>query len=218
MTHVWRRHRALRQAVVTQAFLSVGFSAFWSSLAILLSQEFHLGSAVAGAFGLAGAAGAAAAPLAGRVADRRGPELAARLGCALAALSFASLAGGALLPANGRLAVLALSAIGFDFGIQSSLVAHQTIVYSVEPAARSRSNAILFTGMFAGMAAGSTLGSLAVAQWGWTGITVVSTAAALCALLVRFSQTRIAHAVSCNHAAPIAGETNLCGQNTLGQS
>ncbi|MGO4814707.1 MFS transporter, partial [Cupriavidus sp. 2MCAB6] len=51
---LWRSHAALRRAMLAQGLLSVGFSAFWSTLAIMLHGEpFHLGSASAGAFGLA---------------------------------------------------------------------------------------------------------------------------------------------------------------------
>ena len=49
---------------------------------------------------------------------------------------------------QGQLVLLALAAIGFDLGVQATLVAHQTIVYSIEPGARSRLNAVLFVGMF----------------------------------------------------------------------
>ena len=38
-----------------------------------------------------------------------------------------------------------------------------------EPEARSRLNALLFTGMFIGMATGATLGSLVLSQGGWPG-------------------------------------------------
>ncbi|WP_198086671.1 MFS transporter, partial [Variovorax sp. E3] len=52
---LWKRHGALRRATFAQALLSVGFSAFWSTLAVMLhGAPFHLGSAAAGAFGLAG--------------------------------------------------------------------------------------------------------------------------------------------------------------------
>ena len=46
---------------MAQGLLAIGFSAFWSTLAVMLhGAPFHLGSAAAGAFGLAGAAGALA--------------------------------------------------------------------------------------------------------------------------------------------------------------
>src|SRR5699024_1313787 len=128
---------------------------------------FQLGSGAAGAFGLAGAAGALAAPLAGRLADRRGPERVTRLGAALAVVSFAAMALAPLFNVHAQLMLLVASAIGFDLGFQGMLIAHQTIVYGIDPGARSRLNAVLFTGMFIGMATGSALGALVFAQWGW---------------------------------------------------
>lgn len=185
MLSLWRRHGALRRAAWAQGLLSIGFSAFWSTLAVMLHSQFHLGSAAAGAFGLAGAAGALAAPLAGRLADKRGPEVVTRLGAALAVVSFASMALSAVLPLQWQLGLIVVSAIGFDFGIQAVLVAHQTIVFGIEPAARSRLNALLFTGMFIGMAAGAALGSLVLAQWGWMGVVGLATVASAAALGVR---------------------------------
>ena len=186
LAQLWQRHAGLRRAALAQALLAVGFSAFWSTLAVMLHGEpFHLGSLVAGAFGLAGAAGALAAPLAGRLADRHGPERVTRLGTGLVVLSFALMAIGALLPAGAQLAMLALAAIGFDLGFQATLVAHQTIVYGLEPPARSRLNAVLFVLMFAGMALGSASGSLLFAQWGWPAVVALAVASALAALLIR---------------------------------
>lgn len=183
---LWSRHGTLRRAALAQALLAVGFSAFWSTLAVMLHGEpFHLGSAAAGAFGLAGAAGALAAPLAGRLADRRGPELVTRLGAGLVVVSFAAMGFAPLLLPHAQLWLLALAAIGFDLGMQAALIAHQTIVYGIEPGARSRLNAVLFTAMFIGMAAGSALGALALAQWGWAGVTGLATATAAAALAVR---------------------------------
>ena len=183
---LWGNHPGLRRAAIAQGLLSLGFSAFWSTLAVMLhGAPFHLGAAAAGAFGLAGAAGALVAPVAGRIADRRGPAMMTRLGAGLAVVSFAAMALSPLLPEGARLWLLVASAIGFDLGVQASLIAHQTIVYGIDPAARSRLNAVLMVGMFIGMAAGATLGSQALAAWGWNGVVAVATAASAAALALR---------------------------------
>lgn len=183
---LWRRHPALRQAAMAQGLLSVSFSAFWSTLAVMLhAGPLHLGSAVAGAFGLAGAAGALAAPLAGHLVDRRGPALVTRLSAGLAVLSFAAMGFGPLLSPVAQLWLLGVATVGFDMGVQASLIAHQTIVYSLEPAARSRLNALLVFGMFIGMASGAALGSVLLAAWGWLAVTGMATLFALAALAVR---------------------------------
>ncbi|KTT50200.1 MFS transporter [Pseudomonas oryzihabitans] len=188
---LWRRHAALRRATLAQALLSVGFSAFWSTLALYLhAGPFQLGSAAAGAFGLAGAAGALAAPWAGRLADRHGSEWVTRLGIGLAALAFASLLLLPWLPGVTGLVLLALATVVFDLGVQATLIAHQAQVYGLEPEARSRLNAVLFTGMFIGMASGAALGSLLLARLGWSGVAGLALATALLALAVRLWPAR----------------------------
>ena len=185
LIQLWTRHAELRRAAWAQGLLSMGFSAFWSTLAVMLHTQFHLGSAAAGAFGLAGAAGALAAPWAGRLADRRGPELVTRLGAAISMVSFALLGLGAFLPSGAQIGLILVATVGFDFGIQATLVAHQTLVYSLDGAARSRLNALLFTGMFIGMASGAALGGLALEHGGWLGVVALSTGAAAACLAVR---------------------------------
>ncbi len=184
---LWRSWPTLRRAAIAQALLAVAFSAFWSTLAVMLHQRFGLGSAVSGAFGLAGAAGALAAPLAGRIADKRGPGVVTRLGALLVVLSFAAMSLTVWLDRSAAIAVLVVLAIIFDFGVQAALVAHQTIVYSLDPAARSRLNALLFTGMFIGMATGAALGSLLLSSFGWLGVTGLATVASGLALAVRLT-------------------------------
>jgi predicted MFS family arabinose efflux permease len=90
--------------------------------------------------------------------------------------------------------LLVLCAIGFDLGMQATLIAHQTLIYGIEPAARSRLNAVLFVGMFIGMALGAALGSLLLAAWGWMGVTALATASAAAALAVRLWPARQAGA------------------------
>ncbi|WP_397323129.1 MFS transporter [Pantoea agglomerans] len=191
LVHLWRHHQTLRRAALAQGLLSVGFSAFWSTLALMLSDRFHLDSAVAGAFGLAGAAGAMAAPLAGSFADRIGPARVTQAGAALVTISFALMFLLPLLPMPAQLALIVLCTIGFDLGVQATLVAHQTLVYGLAPEARSRLNALLFTVVFIGMATGAALGSLALAHWGWNGVVALSTLAGTAALAVRFASRHL---------------------------
>ncbi|MFY1828453.1 MFS transporter [Myxococcus fulvus] len=183
---LWRKYGALRRAALAQGLLSVGFSAFWSTLAVMLhGAPFHLGSAAAGAFGLAGAAGALGAPIAGRVSDRFGPELVTRLGAGLTAVAFAAMFASPWLQPDARLWLFGASAIGFDLGVQMTLVAHQTMVFGIDPAARSRLNAVLFVCVFIGMSLGAVSGSLVLAGWGWGAVTLLATVSALAALVVR---------------------------------
>ena len=191
LAHLWQHHQTLRRAALAQGLLSVGFSAFWSTLALMLSERFHFDSAVAGAFGLAGAAGALAAPLAGSVADRIGPARVTQYGASLVMISFALMFLLPLLPVPAQIGLIIISTIGFDLGVQATLVAHQTLVYSLAPEARSRLNALMFTVVFIGMATGAALGSLALAHFGWTGVVALSTLAAALALLIRLASRHL---------------------------
>ncbi|UXY09261.1 MFS transporter [Kosakonia sp. ML.JS2a] len=190
MAHLWQRYPSLRRAAMAQGFLSVAFSAFWSTLALMLLEKYQLGSAVAGTFGIAGAAGALAAPLAGGLADKVGAEKVTQLGAGLVTVSFALMFLLPVLPPHGQLILIALSAVGFDLGLQSSLVAHQNLVYGLEPQARGRLNALLFTGVFIGMAAGSALGSKLYSVASWQGVVVLATLSGLIALAIRLIDAR----------------------------
>ena len=183
LAHLWQHHQTLRRAALAQGLLSVGFSAFWSTLALMLSDRFHLDSAVAGAFGLAGAAGAMAAPLAGSIADRIGPARVTIVGAGLVTVSFALMFLLPALPISAQLALIVLSTIGFDLGVQATLVAHQTLVYSLAPEARSRLNALLFTG--------AALGSLALARWGWNGVVTLATLAGAASFALRLASRHL---------------------------
>lgn len=93
------------------------------------------------------------------------------------------------LGTSGQLILIAVSAVGFDLGLQSSLVAHQNLVYSLEPQARGRLNALLFTVIFIGMALGSALGSKVYAMVGWPGVVALATVCGAIALLIRLIES-----------------------------
>lgn len=167
---LWQAYPALRRAAVVQGLLHLGFAAFWTTLAPALAATYGLGSDIAGAFGLAGAAGALLAPVAGRLADRHGAALIASRAALLSVASFALLILLPLLSFPLAMALLILTVIGFDLGVQSALIAHQSLVYSLEPAARGRLNAMLISSMFIGMASGSALGSWFFSSLGWPAV------------------------------------------------
>ncbi|REG83716.1 MFS transporter [Marinomonas pollencensis] len=188
MLTLWILHPTLRRAAFSQGLLALAFSAFWSTLAVMLQQNYGFGSATAGAFGLAGAAGALAAPLAGRLTDKQGPSRVTQVGAALVVFSFVIMFYLPYLSVNGQIALILVSAFGFDFGVQAALVSHQTLIYGIDPTARGRLNALFFTCMFIGMAVGSALGSLALMSLGWSGVVSLATIAGILSLIIRMTE------------------------------
>jgi predicted MFS family arabinose efflux permease len=178
--------RPLRRAALAQAGLFGAFSAFWATLALrLAAPPFHLGPAAAGLFGLVGAAGALAAPLAGRSADRRGPRAVIRLGIALTGLSWLVFA---LAP---TLSAFVLGVILLDLGVQMALIAHQSVIYALRPEARSRINTVFVTTMFAGGAFGSAAAGLLWQEGGYGAVALLGLAFALFSMMVHLWPERV---------------------------
>jgi predicted MFS family arabinose efflux permease len=156
--HLFRTESVLRESAFLGAMFFMAFSAFWTTLTFRLeAAPFHYGSAVAGSFGLVGAAGAAAAPLVGRLADRYGPRATVGWALLLGFISFLVLGWG-----GSTLAGLVVGVILLDLGVQAGHVSNQTRIYSLNPSARGRLNAVYMTCYFLGGSCGSILG-----VWGW---------------------------------------------------
>ncbi len=156
----------LRRAALVGGSMFASFSVFWTTLVFLLEgPPYHYGSDVAGFFGLIGACGALAAPLAGRAADTRGPDYAIGIGIGLSGLAF-----GILLPGSTWVAALVAGVVLLDVGVQATHISNQSRVFSLIPEARSRLNTVYMTGYFIGGAAGSLVGGWAWAAAGWPGV------------------------------------------------
>jgi predicted MFS family arabinose efflux permease len=180
----------LRRSALVGASIFAAFSVFWTTLAFYLeSPAYGYGSDVAGFFGLVGAVGALAAPLAGGLADRRGARYAITAGIVLALASYLLLG-----LAGGWLAGLVLGVILLDVGVQSAHISNQTLVFSLRPEARSRLNTVYMTGYFTGGSLGSVVGGVAWMHFGWLGVCAVGAAFVALALVIHRSYGRQANA------------------------
>jgi predicted MFS family arabinose efflux permease len=188
LIELWREERSLRRATFIQAALFGSFIGLWTILALRLHEAFGLGADVAGLMGIVGAAGILIAPLAGRVADHRGPHAVIGLGCLIMLLSFA------VLGLWGSLVGLIAGIILLDFGEQSALISNQHVVYALRPEARSRLNTLFMSGMFMGGAAGSWGASISWRIGGWHTACVFGGTLALLGFVLQFSGRLAAYA------------------------
>ena len=157
---------ALRRSALVGGLLFASFSVFWTTLTFFLeSPVYRYGSDVAGFFGLIGAVGALAAPLAGKTADTRGPDFAIGVGTLLALGAYAVLGLGGF-----HLAGLVVGVILLDVGVQAAHISNQTKVFSLVPEARSRLNTVYMTGYFTGGSLGSVAGGFFWMHFGWVGV------------------------------------------------
>ena len=82
------------------------------------------------------------------------------------------------------LAGLVAGVIILDFGVQSSLIAHQQMVYSLRPEAKNRVNTLFMVGMFLGGSFGAAAAMLAWKTYGWCGVGTFAIALCLLASLI----------------------------------
>ncbi len=156
----------LRRRAIYQASLFGAFSLFWTTVPMHLASEFSLSQQGIAWFALAGVGGAAAAPLAGRLADRGWTRLFTAIAIAIAALSFL-LAYVIQGSSAASLALLVIAAIALDMAVSGNLVLGQRVIYSLGNEARGRINGIFMSIFFIGGAIGSAAGSWAYAHGGW---------------------------------------------------
>jgi predicted MFS family arabinose efflux permease len=169
---LFRTEPLLREAGVMGGLVFASFSCFWTTLAFLLQTRYGMGPGVAGTFGVVGAAGALAAPLAGRMSDKRGTRYVVSTAGAVLTVSYVLLwlSERAHETVSMHMLGLVIGVIVLDVGAQMMQVANQTRIFGLGAQARSRLNTIYMTLYFVGGALGSALATLAWARWQWDGV------------------------------------------------
>lgn len=165
VVEIGRTEPVLRARALCQGAIFGSFTAFWTAIAYELHDEHGLSQAGIGLFALVGAAGAAAAPVGGRLADSGRGRSASGLMLALASIAvFAAGLGSA------HLWVLALGAVVLDLAAQSHQVMSQQEIYALRPEARARINTVFMGTVFASAAASSAIAGALHTYGGWSAV------------------------------------------------
>lgn len=172
----------LRRRALYQACLFGAFSLFWTVIPLRLADDFGMSQQGIAWFALAGVGGAAAAPIAGRLADKGWTGWLTGLAMIMAALSFllTDLMDGSSTTA---LALLVLAAIMLDMAVSGNLVLGQRAIYSLGSETRGRLNGLFMSIFFMGGAIGSSLGAWSYAHGGWNLTSLIGMAMPLAAFI-----------------------------------
>jgi predicted MFS family arabinose efflux permease len=148
----------LRETSLINFIAFATLSGFWTTMVLYLSgPPFNFQSMQVGLFGIAGAAGAMAAPLVGKLSDGRDPAKNIIIGLVLELASIA-----AFYFTGNHVYLFVIGIILLDIGQQSIHVTNQTRIYALVPEARNRLNTVFMSVSFVGASIGSAVG-----LWFW---------------------------------------------------
>lgn len=180
MINIAKNTPSLRLAAVRGGLALAAFSVFWTTLAFHIEGEpFYAGSDIAGLLSLAGIGGALAAMVVGRLSGKVSKNQIILFAVFL--LIFSYIAFGTI---GYTYIGLVIGILLLDMGLQSVHVTNQTIIYSRNPDATNRVNAIYMCSYFIGGAIGSSLGGTVWAGNGWSGVVILGLIFAFLCLLV----------------------------------
>ncbi|MDN9009039.1 MFS transporter [Brevibacillus laterosporus] len=183
MWQLLRTSPTLRRRAIYHACVFGTFSLFWTTVPLLLSSSaFQFSQKAIAIYALVGVAGAIAAPVGGRLADRGWTRLAT--GIALVVV-FVSLLLPLIIQSSSPvgIAVLVVAAILLDMGVSANLVLSQRSIFSLGPEIRSRLNGLFMAIFFLGGAIGSSVGGWAYSLGGWSAALWIGIAFPVIALL-----------------------------------
>ncbi len=154
---------ALRETSIINFLAFAIISAFWTTMVLFLANPpFNFQTLQIGLFGIAGAAGALAAPLVGKLSDGNNPRKNLMIGFILQIISIAL-----FYFTGSHLYLFVIGIVLIDIGQQAIHVTNQTRIYTLIPEARNRLNTIFMSVSFIGASCGSALGLYLWDKGGW---------------------------------------------------
>jgi predicted MFS family arabinose efflux permease len=154
MWHYIKTQPVLRETSLINFLAFAILSAFWTTMVLFLaSPPFNFQTLEIGLFGIAGAAGAMAAPLVGKLSDGKDPRKNILIGLLLQLLSIV-----AFYFTGAHLYLFVAGIILIDIGQQAIHVTNQTRIYALLPEARNRLNTVFMSVSFIGASCGSAIG------------------------------------------------------------
>ena len=157
MTSMWgyiKTQPVLREASIINFLAFAILSGFWTTMVLFLANPpFSFQTLQIGLFGIAGAAGALAAPLVGKLSSGQNPRRNLLTGLLLQLISIA-----AFYFTGSHLYLFVAGIILIDIGQQAIHVTNQTRIYTLIPEARNRLNTIFMSVSFVGASVGSAFG------------------------------------------------------------
>jgi predicted MFS family arabinose efflux permease len=172
----------LRMAAFRGALCFACFSTFWTTIVFLLNQNFHMGSGVAGEFGLVGAFGAIAAGLMGRLSDKMDAYKLSGITLFLILISFVIF----YFSAHSIIG-LVIGVIILDMGVQATHISNQSIIFALIPEARNRLNTIYMVSYFLGGSVGTFFATQLWKNYQWNGVCITGFTLSVITLIVYFA-------------------------------
>jgi predicted MFS family arabinose efflux permease len=180
MSGLLLRTPVLRRRALYQGAMFAAFNVFWTGTPLLLIRAFGMSLHGVALFSFIGAAGALAAPLAGRLADRGLTRPFTGIALAAAGIAFVLAAYAA---ARHSVIILAIAGVLLDAAVQMCQVLGLRSIYMLQPELRSRLNGLYMAWIFG---CGAVASGVAVAVYqlaGWNALSCVGAAFAAAGLL-----------------------------------
>ena len=154
----------LRRRAFYQAVVFCVFNMFWTSSSLVLTYDFGLDYKQITVFVLAGAGGALAAPVAGKLADLN----LTRIATGLMLITLIICMSGSVPLVSWKFVIpFGILAIILDAATQANQVLGQSSIYAALPETRARANSFYMTSLFVGGAIGSLIAPICFDAGGW---------------------------------------------------